>query len=261
MGFKCHTKFEIGRALGNPMNRFRIRQRSKTMKKITAIVLAAGTGSRMNSSIKKQFMEIKGKPVIWYSLFAFESYGIDQIILVTGKEDIEYCKKEIVEKYGFTKVTDIVAGGDERYQSVYNGLQAVSGDIVLIHDGARPLISHEIIDRCIKGGMDYGACIAGMPVKDTIKIVDEDRIVTDTPDRKNTWITQTPQCFLYELVKTVYDKMQGSNCENITDDAMVIERFSDHKVKFVEGDYSNIKVTTPEDILIAELLLKNRNGK
>lgn len=231
------------------------------MEKITAIVLAAGTGSRMKSNTKKQFMEIKGKPVIWYSLFAFESYGVDQIILVTGKEDIEYCRKEIVEKYGFTKVTHIVAGGDERYHSVYNGLKVTAGDIVLIHDGARPLVSHEIIDRCIKGTIEYGACVAGMPVKDTIKIVDEERIVTDTPNRSNVWITQTPQSFLYELVKTAYDKMQESSCGNITDDAMVVEQFSDHKVKFVEGDYSNIKVTTPEDIFIAELLLENPKEK
>lgn len=231
------------------------------MEKITAIVLAAGTGSRMNSSIKKQFMEIKGKPVIWYSLFAFESYGVDQIILVTGKEDIEYCRKEIVEKYGFTKVTDIVAGGDERYKSVYNGLKVATGDIVLIHDGARPLISHEIIDRCVKGTREYGACVAGMPAKDTIKIVDEERIVTDTPNRKHVWITQTPQSFLYELVKNAYDKMQKGNYENITDDAMVVEQFSNHKVKFIEGDYSNIKVTTPEDIFVAELLLENQQKK
>lgn len=228
------------------------------MEKITAIVLAAGTGSRMNSSTKKQFMEIKGKPVIWYSLFAFEKYGVDQIILVTGKEDIEYCKKEIVEKYRFRKVTDIVAGGKERYESVYNGLQKVAGDIVLIHDGARPLVSHEIIDRCVKSTRDYGACVVGMPVKDTIKIVDENKIITDTPNRSNVWMTQTPQSFLYQLVKTAYDKMQESNCKNITDDAMVVEQFSNYKVKFVEGDYSNIKVTTPEDILIVELFLENK---
>lgn len=229
------------------------------MKKITAIVLAAGNGNRMNSNIKKQFMEIKGKPVIWYSLFTFETYGVDQIILVTGKEDVAYCKKEIVEKYGFQKVTDIVAGGKERYESVYNGLKRATGDIVMIHDGARPLISHEIISRCIKGTLDYGACAAGMPVKDTIKIVDKEKVVIDTPNRSNVWITQTPQSFLYELVKTAYDKMQKSQCENITDDAMVVEQFSEHQIKFVEGDYSNIKVTTPEDIFIAELLLEKRS--
>ena len=231
------------------------------MRKVTAIVLAAGSGSRMNCSTKKQFMEIKGKPIVWYSLFAFEKYGVDQIILVTGKEDIEYCRTEIVEKYGFTKVTDIVAGGKERYQSVYNGLAKVTGDIVLIHDGARPLITKEIIGRCIKGAIEYGACVAGMPVKDTIKMVDGENVVTDTPNRSNVWITQTPQSFSYELVKNAYDKMQGGDYRNITDDAMVVERFSDHKVRFVEGDYSNIKITTPEDIFIAELFFEKNEKK
>ena len=225
------------------------------MKKISAIVLAAGKGSRMNSTTKKQFMEMNGKPVLWYSLFAFENYGVDQIILVTGKEDVEYCRKEIVGKYGFTKVTDIVEGGKERYQSVYNGLKKVTGDIVMIHDGARPLVSGAIIDRCVKGTLEYGACVAGVPVKDTIKILDENKIVTETPDRNCLWITQTPQSFTYELVKNAYDKMQKSNSGNVTDDAMVVERFSDHKIRFVEGEYSNIKVTTPEDIFIAEMLL------
>lgn len=226
------------------------------MNKVTAIVLAAGKGSRMNSNTKKQFMEIGGKPILWYSLFAFEKYGVDQIVLVTGAEDIDYCKKEIVEKYRFAKVTDIVAGGKERYHSVYNGLMKVTGDIVLIHDGARPLVSGEVIDRCVKGTIKYGACVAGVPVKDTIKIVNNDKVVTDTPDRSSLWITQTPQSFSYELVKKAYDTMQKSKANGITDDAMVVEQFTDYKVRFVEGDYTNIKVTTPEDIFIAEALLK-----
>ena len=228
------------------------------MNKITAIILAAGKGSRMNSDTKKQFMEIGGKPILWYSLFAFEKYGVDQIILVTGAEDIEYCKKEIVEKYGFKKVTDIVAGGKERYQSVYNGLKKVTGNIVMIHDGARPLVSGDVIDRCVKGTIKYGACVAGVPVKDTIKIVDQNNIVTDTPDRSSLWITQTPQSFAYELVKKAYDIMQNGEAYDITDDAMVVERFTDYKVRFVKGDYANIKVTTPEDISIVETLLKIR---
>lgn len=161
----------------------------RDMRKVTAIVLAAGSGSRMKSSTKKQFMELKGKPILWYSLFAFEEYGVDQIILVTGKEDIEYCKKEIVERYGFEKVTDIVAGGKERYESVYNGLGKVTGDIVLIHDGARPLISQDIIERCIEGAIKDGACVAGMPVKDTIKIINDNKIVIDTLNRNCLWIT------------------------------------------------------------------------
>lgn len=215
----------------------------------------------MQSQTKKQFMEIKGKPLIWYSLFAFEKYGVEQIVLVTGKEDIAYCRNEIVEKYGFTKVTDIVAGGKERYESVYNGLEKAKGNIVLIHDGARPLITEDIIERSVKGAAEHGACVVGVPAKDTIKIVNNEKRIMDTPDRNYVWITQTPQSFLYELVKTAYDKLQESDDSNITDDAMVVERYTNHKVRFVEGDYSNIKVTTPEDIFIAELLLEKQNEK
>ena len=218
------------------------------MNKITAIVLAAGSGSRMKSKTKKQFMEIKGKPVIWYSLFEFEKSRVDEIILVTGKEDIDYCKKEIVEKYNLKKIKNVVAGGSERYESVYNGLKEVTGNIVLIHDGARPLINNEIIERSIEGTIKSDACVVGVPVKDTIK-------------RSELWITQTPQSFKTDLVKMAYKKMKeelekGNTTLNITDDAMVVEEFTTNQVRFVQGDYKNIKVTTPEDIDIAELFIE-----
>lgn len=230
------------------------------MSKITAIVLAAGNGSRMKNKTKKQFMEIKGKPIIWYSLFAFEQSVVDQIVLVTGESDVEYCRKNIVEKYGFKKVDVIVAGGMERYESVYNGLTKAKGDIVLIHDGARPLISDEIINRCIEGTQKYGACVAGMPVKDTVKIIKENNMIERTPDRANIWITQTPQAFTYELVKKAYDNMKKTNLPNVTDDAMVVEQFTNHEVYFVEGSYRNIKITTPEDIVIAEAFISGKEG-
>lgn len=230
------------------------------MSKITAIVLAAGSGSRMKSKTKKQFMEIKGRPIIWYSLFAFEQSVVDQIVLVTGESDVEYCRKNIVEKYELKKVDVIVAGGEERYESVYNGLTKAKGDIVLIHDGARPLISDEIINRCIEGTQKYGACVAGMPVKDTIKIIKDNNMIERTPDRANIWITQTPQAFTYELVKNAYDNMKKANLPNVTDDAMVVEQFTNHEVYFVEGAYSNIKITTPEDIVIAEAFISGKEG-
>lgn len=228
------------------------------MSKVTAIVLAAGSGSRMNSSTKKQFMELKGKPVIWYSLFAFEKSSIDQIILVTGEEDVEYCREKIIKQYGFDKVSDVVSGGSERYDSVYNGLKVSEGDIVLIHDGARPLINEEIISRCIDCAKKTGACVAGMPVKDTVKIVGDDNIIESTPDRKNIWITQTPQAFNGKMIKEAYENMKQSESANITDDAMVVENFTDNKVCFVEGSYENIKITTPEDISVAEVFLDKR---
>lgn len=228
------------------------------MSKVTAIVLAAGSGSRMNSSTKKQFMELKGKPVIWYSLFAFEKSAVDQIILVTGKEDVSYCKENIIKRYGFNKVTDVIAGGSERYDSVYNGLKAVGGDVVLIHDGARPLIDEEIINRCIDSARRTGACVAGMPVKDTVKIVGDDSVIESTPDRSRIWITQTPQAFQTTLIIEAYEKMKQSNLVSITDDAMVVENFTNSQVCFVEGSYENIKITTPEDISVAEVFLEKR---
>ena len=231
------------------------------MNKITAIVLAAGSGSRMKSKTKKQFMEIKGKPVIWYSLFEFEKSRVDEIILVTGKEDIDYCKKEIVEKYNLKKIKNVVAGGSERYESVYNGLKEVTGNIVLIHDGARPLINNEIIERSIEGTIKSDACVVGVPVKDTIKRANKEGYIIDTPYRSELWITQTPQSFKTDLVKMAYKKMKeelekGNTTLNITDDAMVVEEFTTNQVRFVQGDYKNIKVTTPEDIDIAELFIE-----
>ena len=231
------------------------------MNKITAIVLAAGSGSRMKSKTKKQFMEIKGKPVIWYSLFEFEKSRVEEIILVTGKEDIDYCKKEIVEKYNLKKIKNVVAGGSERYESVYNGLKEVTGNIVLIHDGARPLINNEIIERSIEGTIKSDACVVGVPVKDTIKRANKEGYIIDTPNRSELWITQTPQSFKTDLVKMAYKKMKeelekGNTTLNITDDAMVVEEFTTNQVRFVQGDYKNIKVTTPEDIDIAELFIE-----
>lgn len=231
------------------------------MNKITAIVLAAGSGSRMKSKTKKQFMEIKGKPVIWYSLFEFEKSRVDEIILVTGKENIDYCKKEIVEKYNLKKIKNVVAGGSERYESVYNGLKEVTGNIVLIHDGARPLINNEIIERSIEGTIKSDACVVGVPVKDTIKRANKEGYIIDTPNRSELWITQTPQSFKTDLVKMAYKKMKeelekGNTTLNITDDAMVVEEFTTNQVRFVQGDYKNIKVTTPEDIDIAELFIE-----
>ena len=139
------------------------------MKKYAAIVLSAGSGSRMKSDIPKQYLPLIEKPVIYYSLMAFQNSPVDEIILVSGANDIEYCRKEIVERYGLSKVTKIVAGGKERYDSVYEGLCATDAEYVLIHDGARPVLTSDLIDRMIQGVENTGACIAAMPVKDTKK--------------------------------------------------------------------------------------------
>ena len=223
--------------------------------KNVAIVLAAGQGKRMKSKVQKQFLLIKEKPVLYYTLHAFETSPlISDIILVTGKEEIEYCQQEIVEKYGFTKVRKIVAGGKERYHSVYNGIQAVDeADYVFIHDGARPFVDGEIIERVCNEVIIHKACVVGMPVKDTIKIADEEGFSAQTPDRRKVWQVQTPQTFEYHLIKDAYERLLMEEPEGITDDAMVVETMTDHKVKLVEGSYRNIKITTPEDLDIAAL--------
>lgn len=233
----------------------------KCKKKITAIVLAAGSGKRMHSSVKKQYMEIQNCPLVYYSLKAFEDYGVDQIILVTGAEDISYCKKEIIEKYGLKKVTHVVAGGKERYNSVIEGLNVIDdADYVLIHDGARPCITREVIENCLQDAIKYGACVAAVPSKDTIKIADENGFAVETPKRSLVYMIQTPQAFSTTIIKNAYRTMLESDLNGIviTDDAMVVERFTNVKVKLTEGDYENIKVTTPEDLVSAELFLKNR---
>ena len=233
------------------------------MEKIVAIVLSAGTGSRMKSDIPKQYMNLNGKPVIYYSLMAFQDSDVESIVLVAGKDDIEYCRKEIVEKYGITKVKAIVAGGAERYDSVFEGLKAAGNcDYVMIHDGARPVLDANIVRRAWQGVVEHRACVVGMPVKDTIKIVNEEGQAVSTPDRKTLWQIQTPQVFEYELIYKAYNQVisemrTGKNI-NITDDAMIIEHASDVKVHMVEGSYTNIKITTPEDISVAEIFLKKK---
>ncbi len=225
------------------------------MKKNVAIVLAAGQGKRMKSKVQKQYLLIKEKPVLYYTLRAFEtSPVISEIILVTGKDEIEYCREEIIKKYGFAKVCSIVAGGKERYHSVHNGIQAIDGaDYVFIHDGARPFVDHEMIERAYLAVQEYDACVVGMPVKDTIKIADEEGFAAQTPDRKKVWQIQTPQTFEYHLIKEAYEKLLIEEPEGITDDAMVVETMTNHKVKLVEGSYQNIKITTPEDLDIAAI--------
>ena len=227
--------------------------------KCTAIILAAGQGKRMKTKVQKQFLMLQGKPLLYYSLACFQkSDEIQEIVVVTGKESIDYCRNEIIEKYGFTKVKCIKEGGKERYDSVYAGLEACSADTdyVFIHDGARPFVTEDIIKRTKEGAVTYQACIAGMPSKDTVKIVDENNMVSVTPERSKVWSVQTPQVFLYSLIKEAHDIARSISMQGITDDAMVVERYKNTPVHIVEGDYENIKITTPEDILMAEKILE-----
>ena len=226
--------------------------------KNTAIVLAAGQGKRMNSRIQKQFLEIDHRPVLYYSLECFQkSPLIQDIILVTGEEMISYCKKEIVERYNFTKVTKVIAGGKERYDSVYQGLLACEDcDYVFIHDGARPFVTEAMLERGVFGVQETGACAIGMPSKDTIKISDKEGFVQSTPDRSRVWSVQTPQIFAYSLIRSAHESLRRKDMTGVTDDAMVVEQESGVRIRLVEGSYQNIKITTPEDLVVAEAFLR-----
>lgn len=228
----------------------------------TAIVLAGGSGKRMGTSVHKQYLLMGGKPVLYYSLKAFqESELIDEIILVTGAGEETYSRETIIDKYSLSKVSKIIPGGAERYLSVWNGLQQTRNEgYVFIHDGARPFVNEEMIRRGYECVEAHEACVAAMPVKDTIKIVDFAHSVKGTPDRSTVWQVQTPQIFRSELVKNAYKKLIEEKIENVTDDAMVVETMSSHLVKVFEGSYRNLKITTPEDLEMAEVFLK-RDGK
>lgn len=224
----------------------------------TAIVLAAGQGKRMHSKIQKQFLEIGGKPVLYYSLHCFqESPLIRDIILVTGKEMISYCEQEIIKKYDFSKVRKVTAGGKERYDSVYAGLLCCQDtDYVYIHDGARPFITEEMVQRGYEAVKRTNACVMGMPSKDTVKLADSSGYVKETPDRKIVWNIQTPQIFSYDLIRGAYESIRKKDMTGVTDDAMVVEQETGTKILLVEGSYQNIKITTPEDLAIAEAFLR-----
>lgn len=226
------------------------------------IVLAGGKGSRMQSDVPKQYMELLGKPLLYYSLKAFEDSDAEQVVLVTAEGDEEYCRKELVERFGFTKVVAIVAGGAERYASVWNGLKCLKEqepDYVLIHDGARPLVTAELINRMITETEQYEACVAGMPVKDTIQMTDENGTITLTPKRDSLWTAQTPQSFGFSLAYDAYEQLMQESEINVTDDAMVVGLYHDIPIQMVRGSYTNIKVTTPEDLVLAEAFLGKRS--
>lgn len=232
------------------------------MEKYVAVVLAGGSGKRMNASVHKQYLLIKEKPVLYYSLKAFEESAVDEIVLVVGAGELDYCRQEIVEKYGFKKVKAIVTGGKERYHSVFEGLKAIQdADYVLIHDGARPFVDDEIIQRTMLSVKEYQACVVGMPVKDTIKIADEKQYAKETPERKYVWMVQTPQAFSYSMIYDAYERMLQNENTAITDDAMVLESMTSHRVRLIEGSYRNIKITTPEDLIIAEAYLTSEMPK
>lgn len=227
----------------------------KDSEKVSVVIAAAGKGTRMGLDKNKVYLELQGRPVLAMTLQKFEeSPLVDEIVVVTHKDEIGYCRSEVTERFCFGKVKAIVPGGTTRQQSVYNGLKQVSPDcgIVLIHDGARPFIDGTGIGDCIEAAGKYGAAVAAVPAKDTVKRSDDEDFVTETIDRNKLWYIQTPQAFRFGLILEAHRKAADEGFDG-TDDAVLAER-AGHKVKLVTCNYYNIKITTREDLVIAEAI-------
>jgi 2-C-methyl-D-erythritol 4-phosphate cytidylyltransferase len=225
--------------------------------KADAVIVSAGKGHRFMEGKKKQFHFLGGKPVLAHTLDKFETCPlIRSILLVVGQEDMDYCLKEVIEKYKFQKVSQIVPGGKQRQESVKNGIDALQkdADIVAIHDGVRPFVTKAMIEDSIHSAVRYGAVVLAMPVKETIKMSNPDGTVLKTLDRESLWQIQTPQTFQVNIIKEAYYRATENGLMG-TDDSSLVERLG-VKVHILPGSYTNIKITTPEDLLLANLFLK-----
>jgi len=225
--------------------------------KVIALVPAAGIGKRMGAQINKQYLLLAGKPIVAHTLKALEDAPfIDEIYVIVPEAEIPYCREHVVERYDLTKVRGIVAGGAERQNSVMNGLRALTGadvdDLVLIHDGVRPFISLPVLEKSVETAREKGGALVAVPVKDTVKIV-VDGIVRETPLRETLWLAQTPQTFRYSIIMAAHEIAAAERYLG-TDDASLVE-WMGKDVHIVLGDYRNIKITTPEDLVMAEAFL------
>jgi 2-C-methyl-D-erythritol 4-phosphate cytidylyltransferase len=222
--------------------------------KVGAIIAAAGESRRMDG-VDKVFAPLAGKPVISYVLDAFEECeSISQIVVVVSENNVAKCR-ELIAKEKLSKPIEVCVGGKRRQDSVAVGLAKLDKcDWVVIHDGARPLVTRELIERGLEAAEETGAAVAAVPVTDTIKMAGDDRIVRQTPPRQNLWAVQTPQVFRVDVISKAYQKAKGE----VTDDASLVEKLG-YKVKLYMGAYDNIKITTTNDMLIAEALLKSGN--
>jgi 2-C-methyl-D-erythritol 4-phosphate cytidylyltransferase len=228
--------------------------------KTDALITAAGKGRRMGGKVKKQFISLRGIPLLLYTLRAFEEFeGIARIHLVLDGGDFEYCRREIIQKYGIKKVVQLVPGGDRRQDSVWNGLKAMEGhcDMVIVHDGVRPFVSTGILKRLLAAMQDVQAVVTAIPAQDTIKRVDGSGNVLDTLQRNTLFHIQTPQGFRYDVIREAYKRAIEEDVWG-TDDAYFVERMG-IQVKVIEGSSFNIKITTPEDIAQAHSILKVGN--
>lgn len=226
--------------------------------KVTVIIAAGGKGTRIGAGKNKVFLKLLDKEVLYYTISAFENNkNIDDIIVVTAEADIGDCEK-LINRYNFTKIAKIIKGGKTRQESVIKGLRECDGDIVLIHDGARAFVTDSEIDNTLSDCIKYGAAAVGVKCKDTLKI-SSGGFIKETVDRENTYLIQTPQAFQRKEILSLHEKAFAEGLE-ATDDCMIAEHYG-VKIKISEGSYDNIKLTTPEDMIIGESILKERGGK
>jgi 2-C-methyl-D-erythritol 4-phosphate cytidylyltransferase len=215
------------------------------------VVVAAGRGTRMGTAESKQFLMLQDKPVFIYTLEAFAAVPeVNEIVLVTGADDVQRCR-EWIDRHQIAKVTDVIVGGSERQHSVHRGLECLHTEWVMVHDGVRPFVGRDEIQRCLEIAREFGASVLAVPVKDTIKQVNEEGVITATPDRRSLWSIQTPQTFRLSDLLRAHEAAEHEGFLG-TDDSMLVERLG-IPVRVVEGKYTNIKITTPEDLDIAEL--------
>lgn len=230
--------------------------------KVVALVPAAGRGSRMCSKESKPYLALAGKPILAHTLSELEKCSlIDETVLIVAESEIGYARVSIVEVFQFKKVSKIVAGGLKRQDSVWEGLKALKndGDVVMVHDGVRPFVSQEILEKSIDETTHYGATVVAVPAKDTVKLVSKRGEVLETLDRSKVWAIQTPQTFKREILQRAYEEAFKDGFYG-TDDASLVEELG-VGVKIVPGSYENIKITTPEDLALGEAILKRWASK
>jgi len=230
--------------------------------KCVALVPAAGQGKRMGGAHSKPYLLLEGKPILAHTLLELERCPlVDEVVLMVERGEIERARASVVEEFRLQKVGAILAGGVQRQDSVWEGLKTIQDDcdLVMVHDGVRPFISQEMLARSIQGAVDSGASIAGMPAKDTVKLVSAQNMVLKTPDRKSVFLVQTPQTFKRDILLRAYRQAMEDGFY-ATDEASLVERLG-LQVRVVEGSYENIKITTPEDLVVGEMILRKRSQR
>jgi len=229
---------------------------------VIAVIPAAGSGTRMGLTKAKQFMDLCGKPILAVTLSHFQECSlVDRIVVVVFHGDVDYCLREIVDRYNLSKVYKVIAGGKRRQDSVRKGIEAIDNSCrwVLIHDGARPLVTNGLVERVIKAAKNFRAVITGLPVKETVKEIDSKGAVLRSIDRGDLWLIQTPQVFKWEDIRLAHQEAIRHGWEDATDDAFLIEKMG-IPVKIIKGEDHNIKITTPQDLEIARFLMSKKSA-